>query len=350
MNTQPVPPLRYILAPTLKEEYLADQAGYDAAMDEPVMTKLSTENDKVDGLEGLYGYVLNSRPRTSVNIDGNESFIDTIKKGVGVVIQAIKDFFKWLWSFFGSKSKKIEMKQQTLKERLSKNGAVDGNIPYPKSTILIYPRSEGKLDNNLNWLEACMTAMVSAATQTEQFASLIKTFCEEVPKMPNEGIGERVVEKNKQLREKVREIFKADGKGAIKFIREKGIEFDIKTGKFTMKPPSGDQQRIKGATFITHTNQLQTLLGHYDKIKKSLMDVYKATHALETSMINSLNAILEKASKEAKDQGDSQMNLAVNKVREQIKTAMFNINALEVGLCRCAEAVLEVLDASIKKG
>lgn len=349
MNTQPVPPLRYILAPTLKEEYLADQAGYDAAMDEPVLAKLSTENDKVDGLESLYGYVINSRPRASVDVTGNEGFIDTIKKGVGVVIQAIKDFFKWLWSFFGSKDKKVEVKQQTLKERLAKNGVVEGNIPYPKSAALIYPKGEGKFDNNINWLESCMASLSSAAEQTVQFAGLIKGFCEDVSKMPSEGIGDRVVERNNTLREKVREVFKADGEGAIKFIRDKGIEFDMKTGKFTMKPPAGDQ-RVKDATFIAHTTQVQTYLNHYDKIRKSLMDAYKASHALESTMINALNAILNKASKDAKDAGNQELNMGVNKVHEQIKTAMFNLHALEVGLYRCAEAVLELLDASIKKG
>lgn len=350
MNTQPVPPLRYILAPTLKEEYLADQAGYDAVTDEPVMAKLSTENDKVDGLESLYGYVINSKPRATVEITGNEGFIDTIKKGVGVVIQAIKDFFKWLWSFFGSKDKKVEMKQESLKDKLAKHGASSDPIPYQRSVLIIYPKAEGKLDNNINWLEACMTDMASACDQVVQMAGQIKVFCEDVSKMPNEGIGGRIVERNKALREKVRSIFKADNEGAIKFIRDKGLTFDLKTGKFEFRPPVDFAGRLKGATFTTHTNQLQSFLGHYDKIKKGLLDMYKAAHALEGSMINALNEILKKASKDSKDSGDKEMDQAVRKVQEQIKTAMFNIHALETGLYRCADSVLDVLASAIKKG
>lgn len=350
MNTQPVTPLRFIFAPTLKEEYLADQAGYDAANDEPVMEKLSSENDKIDGLENLYGYVLNQRPRPAVEVAGTEGFLDTIKKAASAVVQAIKDFFKWLWSFVGSKDKKVEQKQQSLKDRLTKNGTVDGNIPYPKSVALIYPKDEGKLDNNLNWLEGCMTDMITAAGQTEKFAGLIKDFCNQVNNMPSEGIGERVVEGNKALREKVRGVFKADNESAIKFVKDKGLTFDINTGKFGMSTSPNQQQRVKGATFIAHTEQLKTLLNHYDKIKASLMTVYKACHALEESMIGTMNKIIDKASKDAKDQGNQEMNQALNRVREQIRTAMFNIHALETGLYRCAEAVLDVIDASIKKG
>ena len=348
MNTAAVAPLRYILTPTVKEEYDADEAGYSAAADEPKMEKLSLENDQVSGLEHLYGYILNHRERPSINlglVTGEEGFFDLIKDGVTSLIETVKKFFKWIWSFFGSKSAAAEVRSKSLQERVRDHGVKDEEIPYPKTVLTIYPKP-GKLEGNINWLSDVLTSLGGNVDKVGKYIKLVEEYCTKT-QAALKGDGDYTAVRE-ALEKGVKELFKPDSNGKIAFGRNERLSFDEKTGKISLNSIQEPNDRRKGAKFRTTQSQVDTLLTAAYAERKRLDELTKDITTLENPMVKALDDTLAQA-KAANEEEAAKLRKGNDIIKEVVRVAMNNINVMETELYREYLAVLDIFTACVRK-
>lgn len=349
MNTAPVAPLRYILTPTVKDEYDSDQAGYDAASDEPTMVKLSDENDKVSGLEHLYGHIINHRERPSTalgDVTGNEGFMDIVKSAANGVIETIRRFFKWLWSFFGSKAAAAEVKTRSLKNVARAKGVKDGEIKYPKNTLYIYSKT-GRPEGNLNWLAPALQDLEHNTDKVEKYAKLIEDYCNKVKtELSGKGSYAPILSAFEQG---VKDLFKPNGENLFTF----GIPNNMrvsKEGKMTWEGVSVDRKRFQGATFQVNITQFNELVDKVNAVQAKLEQLTKDLTKLEDPMVRSLEAALHEAAGKGDNPEEQRLIKAgIDEIKRMARTAMQNIGNLETELYRAYLAVVDILQASVKE-
>lgn len=349
MNPASAIPLRYVVAPAVAQLYEEDKEGFDAVTEEPVLAKLSNENDQVSGLEHIYGYILNNRPTAPVMFDdvsGSEGFIDTIKSSVSSAIKAVKDFFKWIWSFFGSKKKIIENKAEDIAKQVDAHGAKDGDIPYPKSVAFIYLKA-GKPEPNINWLSTAITNAAKAIDKTIKYAALLKGLSESAHKsLLNETTAINYTDINEEFNKEVATAFGITGAKAISLLSLDDLTF--KDGRFAYHINIQSQRNASGAVFHTTTSQLQTYVKEYHALEGKLDDMTKEVHALEGKFIKTLENQLLVAGRLTKS--TPQAKKSVDDTRALVRSAMANIKVLQSAVFRSSNAILDVIAVATKKG
>lgn len=344
MNLNGVPTLRYVVAPTTKEIYDSDKASYDALDEIPTLDTLSNENDTVDGFESLYGYVLQRRQYLPIDsVTGNEGFISFIKTTVKVLLVSIKNFFKWVWSFFGSKEKTTEIKSRTVGENLLKYGVNTGEIPYPKTTAFIYP-TKTRPANNLNWLSASLTNMVKGVDKAQLYIDKLNKFV--TPTIsPGKEFHELLSGKIDAYQKEVNGLFGNSGK-PVNFLSVNDIR--LSSGRLTYEMNGQSTHLIKGATFQTTDTQVKTLYAEYSVFKSKLSVLTKSITGLERGMVKTVEFGLELVNAAGKEPAKSKE--ALSKLRNTINTSMGNIKVLETALYRGSSSVLAIINNCVKKG
>jgi len=348
MNPASAIPLRYVVAPAVAQLYEEDKEGFDAVTEEPVLAKLSNENDQISGLEHVYSYILNNRPSPPVMFDsvgGVEGFVDTIKSGVKASIQAVKDFFKWLWSFFGSKKKIIEQKAENITNLVDAHGAKDGDIPYPKSVSFIYLKT-GKPESNISWLTAAITNAAKAIDKTNKYTELLKGLSDSAhTALMNETSEIDYTGINESFSKEVATAFGITNK-PISFLSLDDLSF--KDGRFAYHINVQSQRNVSGAVFHTTTSELQTHVKEYKALKVKLDTMAKNVHDLEGKFIKQLENQLIVSARVAKDNAKGRQS--VENTKALVREAMANIKVLQTALYRSANAILDVISAATKKG
>lgn len=287
MNGQSVAPLRYIVTPTLKDISDQDMVDFDTVEAEPVMAELSAENDQVSGTERFYNYILHSHAVAAAelgSVTGTEGLLGSIKNGVSKVIQMVKDFFKWIWSFFSAKEKKIDNKLETLDQRLKDKGVKAEEIRYPNGTYFIYPKP-GKPVKDLGWVGETNKRVAKGIANVNTYAAKLTELLATLERMakdhkPVGDLTKEVIAYNG----KIRGIFGAAGKDKATFITQDDFHFG--PTKIQYHPNGNRRKDFQGATFTTTQSEveeirketkanlalLKTMTVDLQKLEKTLVD------------------------------------------------------------------------------
>lgn len=332
--------LRSINTPTVMEEYAADQEGYDQMLDAPATLALSREHDQVTGNEDLYRILLSRVASTGPSgVSGNESFIETIKKGAAAGIQAVKDFFKWLWNFFTGKIEISKRKSETLSEGLIKHGVKDGDITYPSSVGWINDK-KGLPDGNLNWMNNAIADCSKAIVHTDSYLKLIKAFCNVAGGLMSADKQSALEEAYKSFLISSRTTFSlpSDGSTVKLFGTHKiGLGSDGKFKQDFVVPMFNAKTPPK---FKTDRQTVNGLLEKVGALTTDLDKLLKDATELESVFIKVLN-------NSAKSAGEGNKT-TVDLVQSAIRASMVNIKTLQSTFFKGNAAALDILTGCVK--
>lgn len=341
MNLQGTVPVRYITTPTLQEIYQEDSDSYDALSEEGAMIELSNENDRVKGTESLYGYILNNRKMPAPDwgeVTGNEGFMDTVKKKMGNFIQMVRDFFKWVWSFFGSKQKRAELRATKFKRDLKEGNVKDGDIKYPGSVIVIYPDNR-KPDNNLSWMKKTNENISKGIDKTEGFISLLNDFLSKLKeRLSGEDFLVQVTNSIKAFEDDRDKLLGLNDKKVGTLIAPNDIH--TTNGVIARGNRGLDRKLFKDATFKTSLSEIQTFEKEYSFLVDKLGTLTKNVAKVEAKIIETLNKVVAVQEK-VKGAFDIM-------IRDTIRIAMVYIKVLEIFVFYANKAVGDIIAASIK--
>lgn len=333
---------RFINTPTLLEEYNEDQKGYDQAIDGDTVIELASEYKGVTGNEELYKVLLTNLAAAPREVAGNEGFMETMKKGATSVIQAVKDFFKWLFSFFTSKKEIAERKVMNLTLEIEKHGVKTDEIHYPASYTNVYPKT-GITANNLAWMMPALDEIESAMKRVEKYVAAVEQTCNTlVADITATGVNEdklkgSIVDFIKKSQETlgVKELnkpteffglndFQMDGSGKIKELPD---------------PPN----TTKDPKFRTDQTQVLAILKKQQDLTNTAYSMVETSTKLEKTFIKGLNSSLQGTKEKPQVK-------AAEDLQEIIRHVMANLKIMETAVFRAIFAAADILSATVKKG
>lgn len=342
MTGQSVAPLRYIVTPTLKDISDADREEYDAVEAQPVMAELSAENDQVSGTEKYYNYILHSRAVVAAelgSVSGAEGIWSSLKDGANKVIQMVKDFFKWIWSFFSAKEKKIDLKLQQVDFHLRDKGVKSGDIHYPQGTYYIYPKTVlGKPATDLSWVTETNKRIAKGITNAGSYASLLTEHL---------SLLKRLAKEDKPVADMVKGTIAYQGKirglfgntttaDKATFITQDDFRFGVT--RIIYNPTSTRRRDFQTSTFTTSVTTVEEIrkeaVANLAQLKKMTVDLQK----LEKEMVDTLTFL----------KGVKGISSGVQKVFKNIVTnSLEDIRMFEHVLYRSLNTMGDLLKAAV---
>lgn len=342
MNGQSVAPLRYIVTPTLKDISDQDREEFDAVEAQPLMAELSAENDQVSGTEKYYNYILHSQAVVAAELGtvvGAEGLWSSLKSSASKVIQMVKDFFKWIWSFFSAKEKKIDNKLKQVENRLKDNGVKTGDIHYPQGTYYIYPKTvSGKPAGDLSWVTETNSRIAKGITNSNAYATLLTEHLNLLQRMAKDRkpVGD-MVKATLAYQGKVRGTFGGSSTaGKATFITQDDFRFGAT--RIVYNPINSSRRDFHAATFTTTVTTVEEIRKetavNLVQVKKMTIDLQK----LEKEMVDTLTFL-----KNAKD-----ITSGVHKVFSTIiRNSLDDIRTFENCLYRSLNTIGELLKAAV---
>lgn len=342
MNGQSVAPLRYIVTPTLKD--ISDQDGeeFDAIEAQPIMAELSAENDAVSGTEKFYNYILHSQAVVAAelgSVAGAEGLFQSLKSGANKVIQMVKDFFKWIWSFFSAKEKKIDHKLTQVDHRLKDNGVKTGEINYPQGTYYIYPKVvTGKPAADLSWVSETNKRIAKGITSVGSYATLLSEHLALLERLAKERkpIGD-MTSATVAYQGKIRELFRTPtNSDKATFITNDDFRFGAT--RIIYHPTSTRRKDFQTSTFTTTATTVEDIrketVANLSLTKKMTVDLQK----LEKDMVETLTFL-----KNSRD-----ITSGVHKVFASIvRNSLEDIKMFEHVLYRSLNTIGDLLKATV---
>lgn len=341
---------RFINTPTLLEEYNADQKGYDQVIDDDVVVDLSREYDRVGGNEEFYKAIFShvSLPDVAV-VSGNEGFMASVLKGMSSVMQAVKDFFKWLFTFFTGKKEVSKRKTNSLELAINANGVSTDEIPYPPSYLNVYNK-QGITDNNLGWMSGAFDDCLKAVKRVETYIKAVESKIESM----TPALMERGAQGGSELNACAAELVKAgqDALGIEKlgaphtFYGLVDIQMD-KEGKLKELPDPPNT--TKNPKFRTDQVQVWALLKKHQELLKAADAMMQESVKLEKVFIKRLNKDMENIRK--RDQVENAtFSRTVSQIQAVLRHIMANLKLTQTIVFRTVFASLAILSATTKKG
>lgn len=342
MNGQSVAPLRYIVTPTLKDISDQDREEFDTVEAQPLMEELSAENDQVSGTEKYYNYILHSQAVVAAElgtVTGAEGILTSLKNGANKVIQMVKDFFKWIWSFFSAKEKKIDNKLQYVDFHLKDKGVKDGEIRYPQGTYYIYPKTvTGKPASDLSWVTETNKRIAKGITNTGAYATMLTEHL---------GLLEKMAKDRKPVADMVNATLAYQGKVRAHFGTSTNTDkatfitqddFRFGATRIAYLPTSTRRKDFQTSTFTTTSTTVEEIrkeaVANLTSLKKTTVDLQK----LEKEMVDTLTFL-----KNAKD-----ITSGVHKVFSSIvRNSLEDIKTFEHVLYRALNTVGELLKVAV---
>lgn len=341
---------RFINTPTLLEEYHEDQKGYDSLFDDDTKVQLSREYDRVSGNEEFYKAIFSHVSLPSVNsVSGNEGFFDAIKKGISAFIQAVKDFFKGMFSFFTGKKEVAARKTSNLELNIGKHGVVAGQIPYPASIGDIYDRAKGP-GSSLAWMRGALDDCIYAVKQVEAYLVVLKKGTQAITdaalnKITDEGSVD-IKKEHDQMVSAAREALEIKELNTPSSLYGRvEIQMDA-TGK--LKEVPDDLQLTKDAKFNTDQSEIERLLVKHKELLKAADTMLENSMQIENTSLKALNALMN-ANKNLDVKGTKKFTAAADEIQSTVRHAMANLKLLQTIIYRSIFASTAVLTAATAK-
>lgn len=326
MTPTPVKPLTFTISPTVKEIYEEGEAEFIAAGEIPQMALLSNENDKVSGLESLYGIILREHHRKLPvsSVTGNEGFMDSIREGFKKLIQVVKDFFKWFWSLFASKEKDISDKISRTEEKLDKNGAKSGAVPYPMKAVYIY-KKQGKPDNNLHWIKDALLDVVKIADKTTAFVKDAEKLMTAVTSASEANVLSSMTELPKELSSAFLSVFKLEDNKQGTLLTPGDVIF--KDGQLSEETADYPVKQFMGASFVTTTDEVRSIIKDSKEAQKKINELGKTLFNLEEVIVKNLQKAIAVTSKPDVDNKETEK--ASSAIKDAVRKTMANLKFIQ---------------------
>lgn len=325
---------RFINTPTVMEVYEAENKQPNLNVPDEEVEELSKEYDKVDGNEAYYQFLFKhiSVNNCADSRTGTEGFVSWVKESVVKFIQTVKNFFKWIFAFFTSKSQINERKAEDLEEQLKTNGVKEGEIKYPQTHRTAYFK-EGKTPNNIEWIKTSISDLDKAIAKGEGFISQTKEFVKTVTDDKG-SLGNHVTTNASKLNNIFKETklvglyIVATDNGVVKITRNNKII----------------SSAVKDSTFKVTQSQVETCLTAAIKAQEKIAGFQKKVSELESSLISELNTFVSIKEENA----TADLKKVYAEVKSSIGNAMRTIKELETAYHEVMGAVLSTLGAGIK--
>lgn len=332
--------VRAINTPTVMEEYEQDQEGYNQMVDPETATELSREHDRVTGNESLYRTLL-SRINTEVPfvITGNEGFFDSVKSITSTIVQTVKDFFKWLWTFFTGKTVIWDGTASDHEKTIKKFGVKQGDIEYPSSFVLIYNQTTTP-PSNLLWMNTAIPDCVEGINKVTAYVNALKKFSNSVGDLLSNDKAGALDKEIADLHAEIKSIFKINGNDPVKFFCNYSVTVSD-PGVVTVNPPTALSGGKKDIKFKTDLNQVNSFITAFKKFNAAFVKHLESSVSLETGFLKALNKSLEAA--KAGDPNKS----APGKIQTVIRDSMASIKRLESAIQRASSGALNVIGATV---
>ncbi len=339
MSNEGVKPLRFVVSASLKDIYDEDMEGFDAVVDNAVMSKLSDENDAVSGTERFYNYILHNHPTAVTDfgsVSGSESLVDSLKKGIRALIQTVKDFFKWIWSFISGKEEKIDVKLKSVSHLLKDKGVKTGNIPYPNTAVFIYPKP-GKPAGELGWVGDANKRIAKGISNAEAYADELDKLLQKLvhltkQRSPTKEFTDTVIAFNG----KVKDIFGLSGRDKGTFITTNDFSFGI--GRIDYHPSANRRSDFKGVTFVTSQTAVEVIHKDAEINLNSVKKLTLSLHKLEKDIVDTLTLV----------SNYSEITSNTHKVFSNVvRDGLSDIKTLSTVLHKAIMAVADICRASI---
>ena len=341
MAVENVKPLRFITSASLKEIYDEDIEGFDAVVMQPTLLKLSDENNAVFGTERFYNYIFNNVPAIPTHmheVTGTEGFIDAVKQTATNLLQTIKDFFKWLWSFFSAKENRLSDKLTNIDHRLKDKGVKTKDVRYPNDTAYVYPRA-GKPGNDLSWVNDTNKNIAKGIRNVTLYGTDLTTYLKSLAKqVQGENHLQTLVRSKNEFDRTVKTLFKIGGDAKATFIIPNDCYFPHLLLKYS--PMANDRRLFLNATFLPTVTTVEQI--HKDAVAnlKLLKELTLGLQKVEDVLLDTIQKVIHTPGK---------MDNAVGReINLTVRTAMNNIRSFEsilykalgtvVGICSAATA------------
>ena len=344
--TTSVLPLRFINTPTVLELYEQEHQGDKLGVAEEDVDKLSDEYNTVAGNEGYYQLLFqHSKAPYSGSRTGNEGLLETARAGIKKVIESVKAFFKWLFSFFVSKKKIAEDKIEDLKQLLDKNGIKQTDVTYPSSAGVLWA-SKAKIPATLDWVVKALTALGDDITKGETYLKETRTFIEAAGKLQVKGfLAEHKSRYDKLLTEHVASVTKLF---SAKTFSAGSVTTVEKTGKVRVNK-SDTVGKAGGGTYKTNDTQVRALFKTLEGLNERFEKQVNAATSLEALLVKQLETGVTWAftlDQKDKPAGES----IVGGVKRAVTDAMGTIKQLNTAYFQAISSGLGILEASVDKG
>lgn len=357
MNSS-VPALLYVNTQTALDIYEANKEEFDQStnLGDTEVKLLREEYNKVDGMEALYGFFVrqNDRPLLSGR-EGAEGFMDSIKSGVNKIVDMIKSFFKWIWSFFSGSKEKSEKKAETVKEEIKKKGIKPGKHKYPGTSKKLFSMFE-KQGNNLQWLKRAITQIEGLISQTKAYGDKLNTYYSAQTSLTGHKDLTRD-QLNKFFREhpydQLTSVFKGSGQAAP------GGKGDIHLiGVFYAKPNSGGLN-IRGipnpkasSVFEVSKTDESLVLDTIEKAKKLLKEAGELTQSvanMESIYVKIFTNFVEikDPGRSTSDMRQDDLSRLLNNAKSITNRSISTIKRLEEIIFQCINGVLDTANACV---
>lgn len=348
--TQPVLARRFINTPTVEALYNAENP--ESVVDAPddTINDLSDEYDKVSGTESLYyQYIFSHIPRQQDlnGVQGTEGFMSWVKDMVGSLITAVKNFFKWVFSFFTGKKEVAARKNKNLLEKLDKNGVKQHFTHYPAGYTSVWA-SKAKIPANLDWMKDASDEWKKANAKTVEYINEIKKTVQ---------TAESTYLKKGQLskgKEELEKLFKAHhaaivgifGKEPALFIG--GCTVSITAhGKLSLKPDPDLLESDKNDGFISSETTTRALAADLTVMNTTFQSTVNKSTELENVFIKGLNNSLSFANT-VEVNNEAVAKQLTGSLQEIVRNSMAGVKALETLLFKVYNSHTAIVESSVE--
>lgn len=348
--TQPVLARRFINTPTVEALYNAENP--ESVVDAPddKIDDLSDEYDQVSGTESLYyQYIFAHIPRKQdlSSVQGTEGFFSWIKDMVGALITAVKNFFKWVWSFFTGKKENAERQNKELLALLDKHGVRKHFTHYPTGYMNLWA-SKAKVPNNLDWMIKNIDDLDKAAAKTNAY---IKEVGDAVVKAELAFLSKGQLSHAKEDLDK---LFKTHHDNLVKIFGSDPAPFVGGTtisinahGKLTLKVDPDLLESDKNAGYLPNETKTREVAKALTATNKVFAGVINDAMKLEDVFIKNLQKSLAFAERTEKDDEAGAKSMA-SSLNEVIRNGMAGIKVLETLLFKIYQTTYQIAKSSIE--
>lgn len=348
--TQPVLARRFINTPTVEALYNAENP--ESVVDAPddTIDDLSDEYDKVSGTESLYyQYVFSHIPRQQDlgSVQGTEGFMSWIKDMVGSLITAVKNFFKWVFSFFTGKKEVAARKNKNLLEKLDQNGVKKHFTHYPLGYMNAWA-SKAKIPANLDWVSKSITDWDKAVGQVKAYTKEVTDTVKaaETLYVSRGQLSKVKGELEKLFKDHQAALIKIFGKDPAPFIGGASISITAH-GKISLKADPDLLESDKNAGFISSETTTRALAKSLQTMNSSFDGLIQQSVTLEKVFIHGLNKSLEFANA-MEVQDEAAAKALTSSLQEIVRNGMAGIKILETLVFKVYNTTSDIVASSVE--
>jgi hypothetical protein len=346
--TQPVLARRFINTPTVEALYNAENPESVVEASDDKIDDLSDEYNKVSGTESLYyQYVFSHIPRQhDLNRAGNEGFVSWIGDMVNALITAVKNFFKWVFSFFTGKKEVAARQNKDLLAQLDKSGVRKHFTHYPNGYMTLWA-SKAKVPNNLDWV-------LKSVDDLEKAAAKVKAYVKEVGDVVEKAEAAFVGKQLSTAKEKFDKLFKDHHANLVKIFGGDPAAFVGGTtvsvnahGKVVMKVDPDLLEAEKNAGYLPNETKTREIAKALDGTNKVFADVINDAVKLENVFVKNLQGSLAFA-KSTELENEAVAKSMASDLNELIRNGMAGIKILETLIFKVYQSVYLIAKSSIE--